>query len=94
MVVRCCTLPDNPSLKTIIIHLDLLDYTCPKKHFRIKLSLSEYKEMVGFVNECRLKKHWEVPFVFFKLVLDDAFQYVAIRSVYSIFSVAFFVKTH
>jgi len=45
---------------------------------RIKLSLSEYKEMVGFVNECRLKKHWEVPFVFFKLVLDDAFQYVAI----------------
>jgi len=45
---------------------------------RIKLSLSEYKEMVSFVNECRLKKHWEVPFVFFKLVLDDAFQYVAI----------------
>ena len=40
--------------------------------------MGEYKELVSFVNECRLKKHWEVPYVFFKLVLDDALQHVAI----------------
>ena len=42
------------------------------------MSLPEYKEMVSFVNDCRVNKHWEVPYVFYKLVLDDAFHYVAV----------------
>ena len=39
--------------------------------------MTEYADLSSFIDKCRVEKHWDLAYVWVKLMTDNAFQFVA-----------------
>ena len=44
---------------------------------RIKVTIKEYSDLSNFIDKCRVQKHWDLAYVWVKLMTDNAFHFVA-----------------
>ena len=52
---------------------------CPSCNslIRIKVTMKEYTEFSTFIDKCRIEKHYDLAYVWVKLMTDNAFHFVA-----------------
>ena len=51
---------------------------------RIKVTMDEYADMSKFIDKCRMEKHWDLAYVWVKLMTDNAFHFVIADRPYGI----------